>query len=56
MVLIGPAVVGVSFAVAALRHSGRWSAWVGLILNVLLVAFVIYMFVDAVHMTYSPQV
>ena len=55
VVLVAPAVVGVTFAIAALRHSSRWSAWVGLILNALLVAFVIYMFVDAVHMTYHPQ-
>ncbi len=55
LVLVAPAVLGMRFAAAALRHSGRWLAWVGLILNALLVAFVIYMFVDAVHMTYNPQ-
>lgn len=55
LVLAAPAVVGVVFAVAALRHSGRWAAWVGLTVNALLVALVIYMFVDAVHMTYHPQ-
>jgi hypothetical protein len=37
------------------RHHGRGAAWVGLTLNALLVAFVIYMFVDAIHMTYYPQ-
>lgn len=56
LVQVAPAVVGVAFAIAALRHSGRVAAWVGLALNALLVAFVIYMFVDAVHMTYYPQV
>ena len=55
LVLVAPAVTGVVFAVAALRHSGRWAAWLGLVLNALLVAFVIYMFVDAVHMTYYPR-
>jgi hypothetical protein len=55
LVLVTPAVFGVIFAIAALRRSGRWPAWVGLILNALLVAFVIYMFVDAIHMTYDPQ-
>jgi hypothetical protein len=53
--LAAPAAVGVTFAVAALRHSSRWPAWVGLIVNALLLALVIYMFVDAVHMTYNPQ-
>jgi hypothetical protein len=55
LVLIAPPVFGVTLAVAALRHSGRWPAWLGLTLNALLVAFVIYMFVDAVHMTYNPH-
>lgn len=55
LALVAPAVVGVVYAITALRHSGRVAAWVGLILNALLVAFVIYMFVDAVHMTYYPQ-
>lgn len=55
LVLIAPAVAGVTFAIAALHHSGRWAAWVGLILNALLVALVVYMFADAVHMTYYPQ-
>lgn len=55
LVLIAPPVVGVAFAIAALRRSGRWAAWVGLTMNALLVALVVYMFVDAIHMTYDPQ-
>lgn len=55
LVLIAPAVTGVVMAIAALRHSGRRGAWVGLVLNALLVAFVVYTFVDAVHMTYYPK-
>lgn len=55
LVLVAPAVTGVVFAIAALRTSGRWTAWVGLALNAILVAFVIYTFADAVHMTYYPQ-
>ena len=55
LVLVAPVVVGVVDAIAALRRSGGWLAWVGLTLNALLVAWVIYTFVDAIHMTYHPQ-
>jgi hypothetical protein len=55
LVLAAPALAGVAFAVRALRRAGRWQAWAGLAVNALLVLWVVYMFVDAVHMTYDPQ-
>lgn len=53
-ILVAPAALGLVFAVAALRHGGRWRAWLGLALNAVLVVLVLYMFVDAIHMTYHP--
>jgi hypothetical protein len=55
LLLLAPAALGLVFAVAALRHSGRWPAWVGLVLNAILIVIVVYSFVDAVHMTYNPH-
>ncbi len=54
LLVAAPAVAGAWFAVAALRSGGRLGAWAGLALNALLVALVIYTFVDAIHMTYYP--
>lgn len=55
LVLAAPAVAGIVFAVAALRRSAHVSAWVALIANAALATVVLYMFLDAVHMTYYPQ-
>ena len=55
LVLVAPAVAGVGSAVAALRSTSRPAAWVGLVLNAILVGFVAYLLADAVHMTYDPQ-
>lgn len=56
LVLASAPVAGAWFAVVALRRRGRWGAWTGLVLNGLLVLLVIYMFVDAVLMTYYPNI
>lgn len=55
LLLVAAPVAGVWFAGAALRRRGRWGAWVGLVLNGLLVLLVAYMFVDAILMTYYPH-
>ena len=55
LLLVAPAVLGVVFAAAALRHAGRWPAWVGLVLNTTLGFLAIYAFIDAIHMTYNPH-
>jgi hypothetical protein len=56
LVLVSAPVAGVWFAVAALRRRRKWGAWVGLVLNGLLVLLVAYMFVDAILMTYYPHI
>jgi hypothetical protein len=53
--LLAPAGAGIGYAVAALRSGGRRLALVGLIVNALLALLTLYMFVDAVHMTYDPH-
>lgn len=47
-------VVGVWLAVAALRGRGKWHAWVGLVLNALAIVLLVYVFIDAIHLTYYP--
>ena len=53
LVLLAPAALGVRFAVRALRHGVRWAA-AALAVNAVLAGFVVYMFLDAVRMTYWP--
>jgi hypothetical protein len=55
LVLVSAPVAGAWLAATALRHGGRWGAWLGLVLNALLILFTLYMFVDAILMTYYPQ-
>ena len=45
-------VVGVWFAVRALRRGAQRKAWAGLVLNGLLVVWVAYMLFDAIRMSY----
>lgn len=52
LLLVAPPVVGIWFAVRALRDGRRWPAWTGLVLNALLVLLVAYQFVDAVRMSF----
>lgn len=52
LLLAGAPVAGVWLAVRAIRRGGRRAAWAGLILNGLLVLVVVYMFVDAIRMSY----
>jgi phosphoglycerol transferase MdoB-like AlkP superfamily enzyme len=55
VLLIAPIVVGVALAVKAVRRGGRWTAWLALGLNAVLIAQAVFSFIDAVHMTYYPQ-
>jgi hypothetical protein len=54
LVLVAPAALGVVYAVRALRRGWHWAAGTALGVNAVLVGFVVYMFVDAVRMTYWP--
>ena len=53
--LVGaPAGVGIAYAVRALRRGARASAGAALALDSVLLLLVLYMFADAVRMTYWP--
>lgn len=52
VLLLAAPVAGVWFAVRGLHDQGRWLAWTGLVLNVLLILVVTYMFVDSVRMSF----
>ncbi|MGN6612015.1 MAG: hypothetical protein ACTHLJ_09585 [Angustibacter sp.] len=54
ILLAAPAAVGVAYAVRALRRGGRGLAGGARAVNALLLALVLYMFADAVRMTYWP--
>ena len=54
--LLGAApVAGVTYAVMALRRGAHLGAWVGLVVNALLMLLVAYMVFDEIRMTYFPQ-
>lgn len=55
VLLIAPIVVGMVLAVKAVRRGGRWTAWLALGLNAVVIAQAVFSFIDAVHMTYYPQ-
>ncbi|GAB3436172.1 hypothetical protein GCM10027517_05840 [Phycicoccus ginsengisoli] len=48
-------VTGVVLAATALRRGGRAGAWTGLAVNAALVLVAVYLFADAVRMTYFPS-
>ena len=52
LLLVSAPAGGVWLAARALRHGGKGKSWAGLILNGLLVLLVVYMFVDAIRMSY----
>lgn len=52
LLLVSAPVLGVWFGARALRHGGAGKAWAGVVLNGLLVLLVVYMFVDAIRMSY----
>ncbi len=55
LVLVAAPVAGVWFAITALRRGGKGGAWAGLVLNALLILLVVFLFLDAIHMTYYPS-
>jgi hypothetical protein len=53
-ILFAAPAVGVWFAVRALRRGSDGKAWVAFALNALLVLWVLYMFADAIRVSYYP--
>lgn len=47
-----PMLVGMQLAVRALRHRARWPAWAALGLNAAGVLWCVYVYADAIQMTY----
>ena len=56
LVAVAVPVLGVVLARTALRRGGRWGAWVALALNAATALLMVYVFADAVRMTYFPEV
>lgn len=52
VLLVSGPVTGVWLAVRALRRGGRGKAWAAVVLNGLLVLLVVYLFADAIRMSY----
>jgi hypothetical protein len=52
--LASPLVLGMWFAYRAVRDTGGWPGWVGLVLNAALLAPVVYQCVDQIRMSYWP--
>ena len=52
LVLVSAPLAGTWLAVRAVRSGAGTKAWTGLVLNGLLVLLVLYMFIDAVRMSY----
>jgi hypothetical protein len=54
LLLAAPAAAGIAYAVRAVRRGARALAGTALAVNALLLLLVLYMFADAVRMTYWP--
>lgn len=52
LLLVSAPVAGIWLAARALRRGGQGKAWAGLVLNGLLLLLVVYMFIDAIRMSY----
>lgn len=50
-----PLLLGAWFATRALRRGARWPAWAALGLNAAGVLLCVYVYVDAISLTYWPQ-
>ena len=56
LVAVAVPALGIGLARAALRRGGRAGAWAALVLNAATALLMVYVFADAVRMTYFPQV
>jgi hypothetical protein len=54
LVVAAPPVAGLALAAAALRHGGRGAARSALVVHAALVLLAVYLFADAIRMTYFP--
>ncbi|MFC8504064.1 hypothetical protein ACFUC1_17025 [Pedococcus sp. NPDC057267] len=56
LVAVAAPALGMGLARAALRRGGRAGAWAALVLNAGTALLMVYVFADAVRMTYFPEV